>query len=467
MTRQGSSRFSGRRSAVPDGAGGHRARDHDPADGHGDLPGRHRPRSLQDQRGGLRDGHDPMGSHTESHRSDRIRRNLQRSRTGFWPRPRRDHGASHVDRQCKPNLAVPFLPGEHPRVPARLEFSGGGPERTPSADVCGARTPRDYARRECDRNADPGLDLPKHGKNMITKATQMRESTRGQGSPETPSLMRNSFEPRALRDVFLTVGAWLVAAVGAVPLLSVVYMLIVKGGARLSLVLFTELPPAGFEQGGGIGNAIQGTLVTVAIAAVISIPIAVLAAIYLAEFRPDSRIAALARFLSKVLTGFPSILAGVFVYAAVVMLMGSYSALAGGVALAVLMLPTVTLTAEGAMRMVPQRMKDAAIGMGCTNAEVVWHVTLPTALPSIVTGIILAVARVAGESAPLLFTALFSNYWLRSIREPTASLSILIYNFSSMPFDNQIELAWAASLVLVLIVLTFNILSRFIGRPQV
>jgi phosphate transport system permease protein len=105
--------------------------------------------------------------------------------------------------------------------------------------------------------------------------------------------------------------------------------------------------------------------------------------------------------------------------------------------------------------------------MGCTKTQVVWSVTLPTALPSIVTGVILAVARVAGESAPLLFTALFSNYWLRSIKEPTASLSILIYNFSSMPFENQIELAWAASLVLVLIVLTFNILSRFIGRPQV
>jgi phosphate transport system permease protein len=244
-------------------------------------------------------------------------------------------------------------------------------------------------------------------------------------------------------------------------------MLIVKGGARLSTELFTELPPAGFEVGGGIGNAIQGTLVTVAIASAISIPIALLAAVYLAEFRPDSKVAATARFLSKVLTGFPSILAGVFVYAAVVLLMGTYSALAGGIALAVLMLPTVTLTAEGAMRMVPQRMKDAAIGMGCTNAQVVWSVTLPTALPSIVTGVILAVARVAGESAPLLFTALFSNYWLRSVTEPTASLSILIYNFSSMPFDNQIELAWAASLVLVLIVLTFNILSRFIGRPQV
>ena len=277
----------------------------------------------------------------------------------------------------------------------------------------------------------------------------------------------NSFEPRALVNVLLTVGAWTVAALGAVPLISVLFMLIVKGGARLSAELFTELPPAGFEMGGGIGNAIQGTLVTVAIASLISIPIAILAAVYLAEFRPASQIASVARFLSKVLTGFPSILAGVFVYAAVVLLMGSYSALAGGVALAVLMLPTVTLTAEGAMSMVPQRMKDAAIGMGCTNAQVVWSVTLPTALPSIVTGVILAVARVAGESAPLLFTALFSNYWLRSVTEPTASLSILIYNFSSMPFENQIELAWAASLVLVMIVLSFNILSRFIGRPQV
>ncbi len=167
------------------------------------------------------------------------------------------------------------------------------------------------------------------------------------------------------------------------------------------------------------------------------------------------------------LTGFPSILAGVFIYAAIVLAMGTYSALAGGVALSVLMLPTVILTAEDAMRMVPQRMKDAAIGMGCTRTQVIWKVTLPTGLPGILTGVMLAVARVAGESAPLLFTALFSNYWLSNLAEPTASLAILIYNFSSMPFDNQIELAWAASLVLVLIVLAFNILSRLIGRPKV
>jgi phosphate transport system permease protein len=282
-----------------------------------------------------------------------------------------------------------------------------------------------------------------------------------------PDLSRSRTEPRSVRNLVLTVGAWLVAVVAGIPLLSVLYMLMVNGGARLGTELFTELPPAGFELGGGFGNAIVGTLVMVGIAALISIPLGILAAVYLAEIGPQTRLAAAAHFLAKVLTGFPSILAGVFIYAAIVLTMGTYSALAGGVALAVLMLPTVILTAEEAMRMVPQRMKDAAIGMGCTRTQVIWKVTLPTGLPSILTGVMLAVARVAGESAPLLFTALFSNYWLNSLAEPTASLAILIYNFSSMPFDNQIELAWAASLVLVMIVLVFNILSRLIGRPKV
>ncbi|MEO0036355.1 MAG: phosphate transporter permease PstA, partial [Pseudomonadota bacterium] len=260
---------------------------------------------------------------------------------------------------------------------------------------------------------------------------------------------------------------WLVALAAAVPLISVLVMLIGTGGARLGLELFTELPPAGFELGGGFGNAILGTLVMVALASAVSIPLGILAAVYLAEIGPDSRLAGTTRFVAKVLTGFPSILAGVFVYAAVVLAMGRYSALAGGLALAVLMLPTVILTAAEAMAMVPRKMKDAALGMGCTHSQMIWQVVLPTALPGILTGVMLAVARVAGESAPLLFTALFSNYWLSSLGEPTASLSILIYNFSSMPFDNQIELAWAASLVLVLIVLLFNITSRLIGRPKV
>jgi phosphate transport system permease protein len=282
-----------------------------------------------------------------------------------------------------------------------------------------------------------------------------------------PDLRKSWTEARASRSLILTVGAWIVALVASVPLFSVLYMLIVQGGSRLSLDLLTELPPAGFELGGGFGNAIVGTLVMVAIAAVVSIPVGILAATYLAELSPESKLASAARFLAKVLTGFPSILAGVFVYAILVLAMGTYSAWAGGISLAVLMLPTVVLTAEEAMKTVPRRMKDAALGMGCTRTQMIWKIVLPTALPGILTGVILGVARVAGESAPLLFTALFSNYWLHSLSEPTASLSILIYNFSSMPFDNQIELAWAASLILVLIVLVFNVLSRVVGRSRI
>jgi phosphate transport system permease protein len=159
-------------------------------------------------------------------------------------------------------------------------------------------------------------------------------------------------------------------------------------------------------------------------------------------------------------------MAGVFVYAVMVKYWG-YSAWAGGVALAVLMVRTVVLAAEEAMAQVPQRMKDAAYGMGCTRTQVILKVVLPTGLPGILTGVMLAIAGAAGESAPLLFTALFSNYYISQLSEPTASLSILIYNFSGMPFPNQIELAWTASLVLVLIVLGFNILARLFGQPKV
>ena len=282
-----------------------------------------------------------------------------------------------------------------------------------------------------------------------------------------PDLNRSFSEPRAVRSLLLTTGTWLVVLIASIPLFSVLYMLITRGGARLGTALFTQLPPAGFLPGGGFGNAVVGTLVMVGIASAISIPIGVLAASYLSYIGPHSRLTAAARFLSKVLTGFPSILAGVFGFAILVLTFGTYSAVAGGVALAVLMLPTVILTADESMRTVPTRMKEAAVGIGCTPTQVVWKVLLPTALPGILTGIILGIARVAGESAPLLFTALFSNFWLSSLLEPTASLSILIYNFSSMPFPNQIELAWAASLVLVLMVLFFNILARLVGRPKV
>ena len=281
-----------------------------------------------------------------------------------------------------------------------------------------------------------------------------------------PRLDRQPLELRALKSGLLTGLTWLIAILGSIPLFSVIFMLVTQGGARLDLEALTALPPAGFEMGGGFGNAIVGTLVMVGIATLISVPLGILAAVYLAILDPYSRVASISRFVAKTLTGFPSILAGVFTYAVLVISFG-YSALAGGVALAVLMLPTVVLAAEEAMKQVPQRMTDAAFGMGCTRSQVIWKVVLPTGLPGILTGVMLAVAGAAGESAPLLFTALFSNYYISEVMEPTASLSILIYNFSAMPFENQIELAWAASLVLVLIVLVFNILARLVGQPKV
>ena len=289
--------------------------------------------------------------------------------------------------------------------------------------------------------------------------------------PAAPRLRRSPWETRALRSTLLTAGAWLAAIVASVPLFSVLYMLIVRGGSRLSWEVLVELPPAGFEMGGGFGNAIVGTLVMVGLGALISVPVGIAGAVFLAELGPNSSLAAAVRFAAKTLTGLPSILAGVFAYASVVLVTGTYSAPAGAVALAVLMVPTVLLTAEEAMKMVPRITKDAAYGLGCTRSQVIWKIVLPTAMPGILTGVMLAVARAAGETAPLLFTALFSSYWLVEhgavgLMRPTASLAVLIYNFAGMPFENQIELAWAASLVLVMIVLFINIASRLLGRRR-
>ena len=275
--------------------------------------------------------------------------------------------------------------------------------------------------------------------------------------------------PRSAFSFLMSALVALMTVAALVPLFSVVLMLFVRGGAKLSLSVFSQLPPSAFEHGGGFGNAIEGTLLMVGIAGLISIPFGILAAVFLAEIAPTSGLAKVIRLCAKLLTGFPSILAGVFAYGAVVLISGGFSALAGGVALSILMLPTVMLTAEEAIRMVPPKVREAAIGMGTTQLQAVWLVMLPAAFPGILTGIMLAVARAAGETAPLLFTALFSNYWFGSggtlsLKQPTASLAVLIYNFSAMPFKNQVELAWAAALVLVLIVLSLNLIGQFLSR---
>ena len=279
------------------------------------------------------------------------------------------------------------------------------------------------------------------------------------------------YRPRTLLSALLSGLVACMTFLALIPLFAVLWMLIWRGGQKLSLALFTELPPAPLEQGGGFGNAIVGTLIMVGLAALITVPLGILTGLFLAEAK-ESKLAEAVRFAAKVLTGFPSILAGVFAYGAVVLATGGFSAVAGAIALSILMLPTIILTSESAIGMVPAKMKEASIGMGATGAQTAWMVLLPTAMPGILTGIMLAVARAAGETAPLLFTALFSNYWLitsgrADLMQPTASLAVLIYNFSGMPFANQVELAWAAALVLVLMVLVFNLIGQSFSRPQI
>jgi phosphate transport system permease protein len=285
------------------------------------------------------------------------------------------------------------------------------------------------------------------------------------GRVDLQALDRALRRPRTLLSFCMSVLCAILALLAAIPLVSVLFMLVWKGGARLGPALFTELPPAAGMQGGGIGNAIVGSLLVIFVAAAISIPAGVLGGVYLAEIDPDGRGASVVRFCAKLLAGLPSILAGVFAYTTVVLLTSEFSPLAGGIALALLMLPIIILTTEEAVRSVGAEMSEAAIGMGATETQVVWQILLPTARPGIVTGVLLALARGAGETAPLLFTMTFSDYWpSRHLMEPTASLAVLIFNFSKSPFQNQKEFAWAASLVLVFMVLVLTLGGQAMSR---
>jgi phosphate transport system permease protein len=278
-------------------------------------------------------------------------------------------------------------------------------------------------------------------------------------------LERSLRRPRSLLSFCLSVLCGGLTLLAAVPLFSVLIMLIWRGGRLLSLELLTALPPAAGMVGGGIGNAIVGTLLVVAIAALISVPIGVSGGMYVAEVDPESPVSALVRFCAKLLTGLPSIIAGVFAYSTVVLLTGGFSPIAGGVALALLMLPIILLTTEEALRAVSSDARQAALAMGATQTQLIFDIVLPSALPGISTGILLALSRAAGETAPLLFTMAFSDYWIsHQFMEPTASLAVLIFNLSKSPFENQKAVAWAAALVLVLIALCLNLLGQALAR---
>ncbi|MGF1522941.1 MAG: phosphate ABC transporter permease PstA [Leptolyngbyaceae cyanobacterium] len=284
---------------------------------------------------------------------------------------------------------------------------------------------------------------------------------------DVKGLKKDASRPRDLFNIIMTILSGLCIAITLVPLVLVLAFVLIQGFSRVNLELLTQLPPPPGLDGGGIANAIIGTVIVVALATLISLPFGVLSAVYLSEFSEGSQLARWVRFFTNVLSGVPSIISGVFIYALLVRTGATgYSAVAGGVALAVLMLPTIIRTTDEALQIIPKEIRWASVGVGSSRYQTVLQIVLPAAVPSILTGVTLAIARAAGETAPLIFTALFSPFWPNGIFNPIASLSVLVYNFAIVPFEPQQELAWAGSLILVLLVLLTSVTARFATRQK-
>ncbi len=283
-----------------------------------------------------------------------------------------------------------------------------------------------------------------------------------------PDLSYKNWRRRNIGSRVLSVLAGLFASLSVLPLIAVLVYILIKGASSINLGLFTQLPPPPGGAEGGIGNAILGSIIVTTIAALIAIPIGVGGGIYLAEYSSGRGFSQFIRFGTNVLAGVPSIIAGVFIYGVIVstrILFGhTFSAIAGGTALSVLMLPTVVKTTDEGLKLVSNDLRRAALGVGASRFVTVSQITLPKAFTPIATGVVLSIARAAGETAPLLFTALFSPFWPNGIFDPIATLSVLIYNFSQLPYDVQNQLAWAASFILVMFILMLNLLARWLGR---
>jgi len=270
---------------------------------------------------------------------------------------------------------------------------------------------------------------------------------------------------RTAFEVGMTFLAGLFTLVAVVPLLLVLIYVLTQGFAALSPEVFFRLPTPAGTPGGGFGNAIQGTALMVTIAVLISVPFGVLSGIFLSEYARDTQLVQAIRFGVNVLAGVPSIVIGVFAYGVVVAGQG-FSAWAGGFALAILMLPIIVRTTEESLKLVPWELRLASLGLGANRFDTIARVVVPAALPGMITGVMLAVSRAAGETAPLLFTALFSQYWLEGLNKPTASLAVLIFNYATTPYEDLQQKAWGASLLLLLLVLVISVTARFVFRRR-
>ncbi|WCN37759.1 phosphate ABC transporter permease PstA [Aneurinibacillus uraniidurans] len=249
------------------------------------------------------------------------------------------------------------------------------------------------------------------------------------------------------------------------PLFSILGYVLVKGISALNFDFFTELPAPPGEVGGGMANGIVGTFILLGLASVIGIPVGLMSGIFLSEYGRN-RFGKFVSFLTDIMLGVPSIVVGIVVYGLVVLMMGGFSAYAGGVALAFIMIPAVTRTTEEMLKLVPNHMREAGLALGIPQWRVIMKIILPTALRGIITGVMLAIARVAGETAPLLFTAFGNMYWNHSLNQPIASMPVLIFNYAISPYAEWQAQAWAGALTLILMVILLNVTARVITRKR-
>jgi phosphate transport system permease protein len=258
---------------------------------------------------------------------------------------------------------------------------------------------------------------------------------------------------------------YVAAVLATLPLLFILFLLLKEGASSVRLSFFTNMPRPVGEAGGGMANAIVGTVILIGVASAIGLPVGMGAGLYLAE-RRGTRLAVAVRFLSDVLNGLPSIVLGIFAWELLVRPFGHFSALAGGIALGAIMIPLVTRATEEMVRLVPTALREAALALGYPQWRTSLAVVLRTALPGIVTAALVAVARVAGETAPLLFTAFGNQFWSVSITQPVAALPLQIFTYAISPYDEWHAQAWAGALVLLALVLVISVLARFATRSR-
>jgi len=267
---------------------------------------------------------------------------------------------------------------------------------------------------------------------------------------------------RAATDGAATALAVLSTVLVVLPLLVIFGYLVYKGARSLNLDFFTQIPKPEGESGGGMANAIVGSGVVLGLASLFGVPIGIGSGIFLAEFGRGTKLAEAVRFTADVLNGVPSIVMGMAVYALVVTPQMPFSALAGGVALGIMMIPTVCRTTEEMLLMVPHAVREAALGLGVPNWRSVLSITVKTASPGIITGCMLAFARVAGETAPLIFTAFGNAFWSTSLTRPIAALPLEIYKYANSPYEDQHRQAWAGALVLIILIVLAVSLVRYV-----